>query len=66
MDPSDEAPASFTCPRCGNAASARYYGPCAACRARLVATQAGRPRAIEPGRFEPGMHVVPDQVATKE
>jgi hypothetical protein len=31
-----------------------------------VASQAGRAREVEAGRFEPGMHVVPNQVATKE
>jgi len=65
MEPAD-AHDSFACPRCGAAASARFYGPCASCRAQLVATQAGRARAADAGRFEPGMHVVPNQVATKQ
>lgn len=62
----DDAPISFTCPRCGAAAQARFYGPCPACRDHLAATQTGPGRDVEAGRFEPAMHVVPNQVATKE
>ncbi len=65
MDPG-ETPIDFPCPRCGTPASARYYGPCPPCRAQLVATVGGRAREIDAGRFEPSMHVVPNQVATKE
>jgi hypothetical protein len=32
----------------------------------LAATMAGEARAVEVGAFEPAMHVVPNQVATKE
>lgn len=65
MEPAD-APASFACPRCGAETQARFYGPCPTCRAALVATQGRAGRAVEAGRFEPSMHVVPNQVATKE
>ena len=56
----------FACPRCGAATEARFYGPCRACRAQLLAAQVGTARTVDAGRFEPSMHVVPNQVATKE
>lgn len=62
----DGAPQRFTCPRCTAATEAQFYGPCPTCRAQLVASQAGRARAAESTRFEPAMHVVPNQVATKD
>ena len=66
MDPVDDGPLAFTCPRCGTEAHDRFYGPCPSCRAELVAAQAGAAREVEASRFEPSMHVVPNQVATKE
>lgn len=66
MQPADDAPISFTCPRCAAATQARFYGPCPTCRDQLVAALAGEARDIESTRFEPSMHVVPNQVATKE
>lgn len=66
MDGGGEAPIDFSCPRCGNAATARFYGPCRDCRQQLVAALGGRARHVEAERFEPAMHVVPNQVATKE
>lgn len=63
----DNELAGFECPRCGQSVEERFYGPCGACRSQLVATlggRGGRPVAAE--RFEPPMHVVPNQVATKE
>ena len=65
MDPLD-GPQIFDCPRCGAATDARFYGPCPACRAQLVASLAAEARQVDAGRFEPSMHVVPNQVATKE
>lgn len=59
-------PQRFDCPRCGAATEAPFYGPCPSCREALVATQAGKPRAADGGRFEPSLNVVPNQVATKE
>lgn len=44
----------------------RFWGPCASCRDELVRTQVRVPAEREAGRFEPAMHVVPNQVATKE
>jgi len=66
MQPGDDDPLGFACPRCGAAAQDRFYGPCQGCRAQLVADQVVRARQVEAGRFEPAMHVVPNQVATKE
>ena len=59
----------ITCPRCGVPASARFYGPCDPCRQQLRAGMTLAPRRPSDGgapRFEPKMHVVPNQVATKE
>ena len=65
MDDGDET-IDFPCPRCGSASLARFYGPCPPCRDQLVAATGGRAREVEPGRYEPAMHVMPNQVATKE
>ncbi len=62
----EEPMLDFTCPRCGTSVQGRFYGPCPSCRTQLVAAQGGRARAVEVGRFEPSLHVVPNQVATKE
>ena len=62
----DDGPLTFSCPRCGTETAARLWGPCAACRESLVASVQGEVRQVEPGRFEPAMHVVPNQVATKD
>ncbi|MST33308.1 hypothetical protein GHK86_11335 [Acidimicrobiaceae bacterium USS-CC1] len=56
----------FSCPRCGETAEERFYGPCTACRAALGASQGGEGRQVEAERFEPRMHVTPNAVATKE
>lgn len=66
METVDDAPQSFDCPRCRAAVLVRFYGPCPTCRAQLVAASLGLARDVESGRFEPAMHVVPNQVATKE
>ncbi len=56
----------FSCPRCGEDATARTYGPCASCRDQLVQTFWGHARAVDADRFEPAMHVTPNHVATKD
>ena len=56
----------FDCPRCGRATQSRYWGPCADCREELAATFQREARPVEAAAFEPAMHVVPNQVATKE
>lgn len=59
-------PLDVTCPRCGAATTARFYGPCEDCRAALRATLGGDPRAVEAPAYEPKMHVTPNAVALKE
>ncbi|MEO5678738.1 MAG: hypothetical protein ABIS47_03625 [Acidimicrobiales bacterium] len=66
MEPDDSTPIDFACPRCGTGVQAMFYGPCRACRAQLVAALGGPGRHVEAARFEPVMHVVPNQVATRE
>jgi hypothetical protein len=56
----------ITCPRCGNAASARFYGPCDDCRRDLRASLGGEKRDVEVAAYEPKMNVVPNAVATKD
>jgi hypothetical protein len=59
-------PLDFACPRCSMPASARFYGPCDACRGELVATLGGEARAVEVDAYEPKMNVTPNAVATKD
>jgi ribosomal protein L37E len=59
-------PLTFDCPRCGRRATERFWGPCTECRDQLAAAMAREARTVEVGAFEPAMHVVPNQVATKE
>lgn len=61
MDPLD-----FTCPRCGQPARERYYGPCGSCLDVLRATMGGVAREVEVAAYEPKMNVTPNQVATKD
>jgi hypothetical protein len=62
----DDELLTFDCPRCRRPAQERFWGPCRECRDALAATIAGEPRTVEVGAFEPTMHVVPNQVATKD
>ena len=64
-EPMDQ-PLGFDCPRCHQAVEARFWGPCPRCREELAAAMVGEARDIELAAFEPAMHVVPNQVATKE
>lgn len=63
---SSEAMLDFTCPRCAKPSSTRFYGPCPACRDQLTAASGGPVGEVDVARFEPPMHVVANQVATKE
>ncbi|MEZ5142832.1 MAG: hypothetical protein R2726_09980 [Acidimicrobiales bacterium] len=56
----------ITCPRCGEAAATRFYGPCDACREALRAEQAGGSRDVEVEAYVPKMHVTPNAVALKD
>jgi hypothetical protein len=64
--PESEEPLALTCPRCGAATSARYYGPCGTCRDTLRATIGGEARDIEVEDYEPKMNVTPNAVALKD
>lgn len=59
-------PADVVCPRCRAPLTTRFYGPCSACRDELVATIQRPPEDVSRPAFQPGMNVVPNQVATKE
>jgi hypothetical protein len=58
-------PLAFTCPRCSFEVTARFYGPCDACRTALRAV-GGDAREVEVVAYEPKMNVTPNQVATKD
>jgi hypothetical protein len=57
---------AITCPRCGNSAEVRFYGPCPDCRTALRATLGREPSAVEAAEYEPKMNVTPNAVALKE
>jgi hypothetical protein len=56
----------LTCPRCGQAVTARFYGPCTECRGDLRAAYAGEARDVEVAAYEPKMNVTPNAVALKD
>jgi hypothetical protein len=60
----------YECPRCRIQVEERFYGPCESCRGQLVASLGQRVEGgaedLAVSRFEPGLHVVPNHVATKE
>jgi hypothetical protein len=55
-----------TCPRCGQAVTLRFYGPCEPCRDQLRATVGLDAREVETEAFEPKMNVTPNAVALKD
>ena len=57
---------NVVCPRCGQEAQARFYGPCEGCRAALRAQFLGERRPVEVADYVPKMNVTPNQVASKE
>ncbi len=57
---------SFECPRCGGSVEERFYGPCQPCRSALALLGGESGGEVITERFEPRMHVVPNQVATKD
>jgi len=59
-------PLEFDCPRCGQAAQARFYGPCDGCREQLRADQGSDAKDVEVAAYEPKMNVTPNAVATKD
>ena len=56
----------ITCPRCGAAVAARFYGPCDTCRDDLRARIGTEARAVEAEAYVPKMNVTPNAVATKD
>jgi hypothetical protein len=56
----------ITCPRCGAAARAEYYGPCDACRDQLRATMGNEASTVDAAEYEPKMNVTPNAVALKD
>ena len=68
LSASDPAPetVSFTCPRCGEAAEARFFGPCPTCSAALQAKYQQSSQEVEAPEYEPKMNVTPNAIATKE
>lgn len=56
----------FTCPRCGGAASDRFYGPCGSCRSELRASLGSEGKVLDEVEFVPKMNVTPNAVALKD
>jgi hypothetical protein len=59
-------PLAFACPRCGEAVTAPYYGPCPACRDTLRATLGGAGRTVAVEDYVPKVNVTPNAVALKD
>ena len=57
---------SFTCPRCEQRVTERFYGPCEPCRVQLRAAYAGLEREVEVAEYVPKMNVTPNAVALKD
>jgi hypothetical protein len=64
-----EAIGELVCPRCGSGdGTARFYGPCEACRDQLRLKFAGQEAhaPVEREAYEPKANVTPNFVATKD
>jgi hypothetical protein len=57
---------SFECPRCGQTATERFYGPCATCLAQLRASQGRVASEVVSAEYEPKVNVTPNAVALKD
>lgn len=70
MEPTPLSPPTdlveITCPRCGETAQERLYGPCEACRGVLRSTLGGEQRDVATEDYVPKMNVTPNAVASKE
>lgn len=64
----DEPPATldFTCPRCRQAVTDAYYGPCDRCRAELRLRYQAEASEVLVADYEPKMNVTPNAVALKD
>lgn len=58
--------APYTCPRCRETVTARFYGPCDTCRISLRATLGGEARDVVAPEYVPKMNVTPNAVALKD
>lgn len=56
----------FTCPRCHEEVTARFYGPCDPCRATLRAQMGAAARPLEAPEYVPKLNVTPNAVALKD
>lgn len=56
----------LTCPRCGNSAAERFYGPCSSCRAELRSEMGNEQTTLTAAEYEPKMNVTPNAVASKD
>ncbi len=65
MTDTELAPLTFDCPRCGDAVSARFWGPCAACVTELRSTMTVEAETVET-EYVPKMNVTPNAVALKD
>lgn len=61
-----DADLGFSCPRCGNEVTERFYGPCGNCRDALRLAFQGEARDVEVEAYVPKMNVTPNAVATKD
>jgi predicted RNA-binding Zn-ribbon protein involved in translation (DUF1610 family) len=57
---------TLPCPRCGEVANERFYGPCTTCREALRTMFSATKRDVAVADYEPKMNVTPNAVATKE
>jgi hypothetical protein len=57
---------AFTCPRCAQQVSARFYGPCPSCRDELRVRFQGEATTVEVAAYEPKVNVTPNAVALKD
>lgn len=65
VDPGDDD-LVFTCPRCNQETTARYYGPCGDCRQQLLESQHRDGGEVEAPEYVPKMNVTPNAVALKD
>lgn len=56
----------FTCPRCNEATSEQFYGPCDICVLELREKQQRVAEEVEAADYEPKMNVTPNAIATKD
>ncbi|MEY4372726.1 MAG: hypothetical protein RL219_1495 [Actinomycetota bacterium] len=61
-----EFASTFTCPRCGQEVSERFYGPCGTCRDTLRAALHRDAKQVESADYVPKMNVTPNAVALKD